>query len=96
MFQRHRHLYGTTERAARDGGSITFRHHASLNERAVMRDAFGLDDYLDSRFIVEPLHLLDYCLINDGGVALILTPPRRPLICARSRSTCSASASGAS
>jgi acetyl-CoA acetyltransferase len=71
MFQRHKHLYGTTSEQLATV-SMTFRHHASLNEHAVMRDEFGVDEYLDSRFIVDPLHLLDYCLINDGGVALIL------------------------
>ena len=42
-----------------------------------MRKPFTLDDYQASRFICEPLHLLDYCLINDGGVALILTTAER-------------------
>ena len=32
---------------------------------------------MPSRYICEPLHLLDYCLINDGGVALILTSAER-------------------
>lgn len=72
MMQRHRHLYGTTEEQLATV-AMTFRQHASLNEHAVMRTPFTLDEYLASRYIVEPLHLLDYCLINDGGVAMVLT-----------------------
>jgi acetyl-CoA acetyltransferase len=71
MLQRHRHLYGTSEDQLATVAT-TFRHHASLNENAVMREPIGLGDYRDSRFIVEPLHLFDYCLINDGGVALVM------------------------
>lgn len=72
MLQRHRHLYGTTEEQLA-AVSMTFREHARLNPDAVMRSPVSLQDYLTSRYIVEPMHLLDYCLINDGGVALILT-----------------------
>lgn len=72
MFQRHAHLYGTT---AEQLGTIpvTFRDHAALNPAAVMRDRISLADYLASRYVCEPLHVFDYCLINDGGVVLILT-----------------------
>jgi len=42
-----------------------------------MRAPFTLADYHASRLICEPLHVLDYCLINDGGVALILTSGER-------------------
>src|SRR3546814_19045974 len=42
-----------------------------------MRERVTIQDHQSSRFICEPLHLLDYCLINDGGVALILTTPER-------------------
>jgi acetyl-CoA acetyltransferase len=69
-------LYGTT---AEELGTVskTFRDHAALNPAAVMRTPFTLADYHASRYICEPLHLLDYCLINDGGVALILTAGER-------------------
>ena len=42
-----------------------------------MRTPFTLEDTAASRFICEPLRLLDYCLINDGGVAMILTTAER-------------------
>ncbi|MGI8311884.1 thiolase family protein [Saccharopolyspora hattusasensis] len=72
MFQRHSHLYGTTEEQLAEV-AVTFRGHAALNTAAVMRDPLDLETYLASRYIVEPLRLFDYCLINDGGVAVILT-----------------------
>ncbi len=76
MARRHMELYGTT---ADQLGTVskTFRDHAALNPYAVMRKPFTLADYHTSRYICEPLHLLDYCLINDGGVALILTSEAR-------------------
>jgi acetyl-CoA acetyltransferase len=76
MFARHQHLYGTTGDQL-GHVALTFRDHAVLNPNAVMRERITLQDYRDSRFIVEPLHLFDYCLINDGGVALILTSAER-------------------
>jgi len=76
MAQRHMSLYGTTSDQM---GLVakTFRDHAALNPAAVMRETYTLEDYHRSRFIVEPLHLLDYCLINDGGVAMIITSAER-------------------
>jgi acetyl-CoA acetyltransferase len=76
MTRRHMELYGTT---ADQLGAVskTFRDHAALNPAAVMRNPITLADYHASRYICEPLHLLDYCLINDGGVALILTSGTR-------------------
>lgn len=76
MMQRHRHLYGTTP-AQLGEIAVTFRRHASLNPGAVKRQPFSLDDYLAARFICEPLRLLDYCLINDGAVAMIITSAER-------------------
>jgi acetyl-CoA acetyltransferase len=42
-----------------------------------MRTPFTLEEYRAARYICEPLRLLDYCLINDGGVAMILTSADR-------------------
>lgn len=76
MMRRHMALYGTTvEQLA--SISMTFRNHAALNPQAVMRERFDLASYLSARWVCEPLRLLDYCLINDGGVALVLTSEQR-------------------
>jgi acetyl-CoA acetyltransferase len=82
MFQRHNALHGTTTEQLGEI-SVAFRHHASLNESAVMRKPITLEDHHKSRFIVAPLRLLDYCLINDGGVALVITTSERARACRR-------------
>lgn len=72
MMQRHMAQFGTTPRQLAEI-AVTFRSHAALTPWAVMRDRITIDEHMHSRYICEPLHLFDYCLINDGGVALILT-----------------------
>jgi len=76
MAQRHMHQYGTTSDHFGQV-AMAFRNHAALNPGAVMRDRFTLAQYHASRYVCAPLHLLDYCLINDGGVAMILTSAER-------------------
>ena len=72
MMQRYASLHGSSELDTAEI-AITFRHHASMNPHACKRDPFTLHDYLNSRFICDPLRLYDYCMINDGGVAMVLT-----------------------
>ncbi|MFD9720249.1 thiolase family protein [Streptomyces sp. NPDC059076] len=64
---------------ARELGQVAVaqRAFARLNPNAVMRGPLDIDDYLSARYICEPLRLFDYCLINDGGVALIVTTAER-------------------
>ncbi|MDQ0393589.1 thiolase family protein [Labrys monachus] len=76
MFRRHMELYGTTTRQLAEV-SVAFREHAILNPGAVMKAPMTIDDHEASRPIVAPLRLLDYCLINDGAVCLILTTAER-------------------
>ena len=48
-----------------------------MNPRAQMRKPMTLDDYHASRWVVEPLHLFDCCLVSNGGVAVIVTSAER-------------------
>jgi acetyl-CoA acetyltransferase len=57
--------------------AVAFRKHACLNPAALMRTPITHDDHRSARPICEPLRLLDYCQINDGGVALIMTSADR-------------------
>jgi acetyl-CoA acetyltransferase len=76
VVQRYMETYGLkTEEIAMV--PIAQRAWASKNPRAIMRTPITLDDYLRSPFVAAPLRLLDYCLINDGGVSLILTSLER-------------------
>ncbi len=52
--------------------AVAQRLAASRNPQALMRKPITVEEYVASPFICEPLHLFDYCLINDGGVALII------------------------
>jgi len=36
-----------------------------------------MEDYLNSRYIIEPLRARDCCLVNDGAIALIITSAER-------------------
>ena len=64
----HMARYGTT---SEDFGRIAVlsRRNALDNERAVMRKPLTMDDYMDSRWIVEPFRLFDCCFETDGAVA---------------------------
>jgi acetyl-CoA acetyltransferase len=49
-------------------------YHAQFNPRAVMYgQPLTREQYDESRWIVEPFHLYDCCMENDGAAALILT-----------------------
>jgi acetyl-CoA acetyltransferase len=74
--QRHMHLYGTRPEQLAEIAA-TVRHHASLNPEAKMRKPITVEDVLESRMISTPLHLLDCCIISDGGGAVVVTSLER-------------------
>lgn len=76
MYQRYAETYGVPDGALAPF-AINNRENARRNPNAVMQKPLDEETYLSSRFVTEPLRLFDYCLINDGGVALILTSVER-------------------
>lgn len=57
--------------------AVVQREWASMNPRASMKDPITVEDVLNSRLIAYPFHLLECCLVTDGGGALILTSADR-------------------
>ena len=57
--------------------AVVQREWAGMNPRAMYRDPLTVDDVLASRVICYPFHLLECCLVTDGGGALILTKAER-------------------
>jgi acetyl-CoA acetyltransferase len=68
--------YGTTSEQLAEL-AVSTRRWAELNPRAMMRDPLTVDEVLASRVIAWPLHLLDCCLVTDGGGAVVLTTSER-------------------
>lgn len=58
--------------------SVVCREHACMNPGAMFYGRpITLQDYLESRMIVEPLRLYDCCVDTDGAVAVVLTTAER-------------------
>jgi len=85
--RRYMHDYGAT---SEDFGRVAVadRRHAAANPRAwFYRRPVTLAEHQASRWIAEPLRLLDCCQESDGAVALVVTSlerarglPRRPAV----------------
>lgn len=70
--QNYMHEYGvTSEHLA--SISVTAREYAILNSKAHMQKPITIDDVVNSRIIASPLHVLDCCLISDGGAAIVVS-----------------------
>jgi acetyl-CoA C-acetyltransferase len=78
--QRHMHEYGTTPEQLAEI-AVTTRAHALRNPEAVAGlrdiglknvDELTVDDVLGSRLVADPLHLLECCIVSDGGGAVVI------------------------
>ncbi len=75
--QRFMHEYGVTEHALAEI-SLACYAHAQRNPRAIRHGReLTKDDYLNSRWIVEPFRLFDCCQENDCSAAVIVASGER-------------------
>tara|TARA_B110000014_G_scaffold230285_1_gene191668 strand:- start:1299 stop:2489 length:1191 start_codon:yes stop_codon:yes gene_type:complete len=81
--RRHMFEFGTTSEQLAEI-SVATRCHAMRNPDAIraMEDLEFLDirettvdDVVNSRMIADPLHLLECCMISDGGGAVVIAAP---------------------
>lgn len=74
--QRHMQQYGTT--ADQLGAiAVACRRHGAANPHAQLRKPLSLEQYRQSRLIVEPLRRDDCCLVSDGAAAVVLMSAKR-------------------
>lgn len=76
LARRHMIEFGTTAEML-GAVAVAFRAHAAANPLAMKREPITMEDYLASRWVSEPLRLLDCCLESDGALAVVLTSPER-------------------
>ena len=57
--------------------AVAQRQWAAKNPRAMFRDPITVQDVLASKMVAYPFHLLECCLVTDGGGALIVTSADR-------------------
>lgn len=71
--RRHMKRYGTTSDQL-GHIAVAQRQWANLNPMAQFYDTpLTLEEYHASRYIAEPFHLFDCCLVSNGAVAVIVT-----------------------
>ncbi|HSV40884.1 MAG TPA: thiolase family protein [Nocardioidaceae bacterium] len=70
--RRHMETFGTTSEQL-GAIAVSQRAWAAHNPLATLREPLTLEEHQASRWIAEPLHLLDCCLVSNGGAAVIVT-----------------------
>lgn len=74
--QRYMAQYGVTGEQLAEV-AVTMRRNAGRNPGAMYRKPITVDDVLSSRLIADPLHMLDCCVVTDGGGAVVITSAAR-------------------
>ena len=85
---RYRHEHGLTPEQL-GSVAVAARAHAQRTPNALRQEPLTIDDYLVNALVADPLRKLDCCLVNDGGVAFVMTSlerardlPRSPVVVA--------------
>lgn len=74
--RRHMYEYGTTSEQLA-AIAVTCRTHGAANPAAQLRKPITIEDHQTSKWIVEPLHRDDCCLVSDGGAAVVVMSKKR-------------------
>lgn len=69
--RRHMHEYGTSEQQLAEV-RVAASHHAQYNDDALYRETVTVEDVVTSPIVADPLHVLDCCVITDGGGAIVV------------------------
>jgi acetyl-CoA acetyltransferase len=80
--RRHMQRYGTTSEQLAQV-AVAQRAWAAGNPLAQFREPITVADHQASRWIAEPLHLLDCCMVSNGAVAVVVTAAERAADTAR-------------
>ena len=72
--RRHMHEFGTTSAQLAEI-KVAASVHAQHNPNAFLRDVVTVEQVLESRMVADPLHMLDCCVVTDGGGALVVVSP---------------------
>ncbi|HET7017922.1 MAG TPA: OB-fold domain-containing protein [Streptosporangiaceae bacterium] len=70
--KRHMERFGTTSEQL-GAVAVAQRQWAAGNPLAQFRETITLADHQQSRWVAEPLHLLDCSLVSNGAIAVIVT-----------------------
>ncbi len=77
LTRRYMHEYHAT-RDHLANVAIAFRKHANRNPEATMYEkTLTREQYMEARWISEPLCLFDNCLETDGALAIVMVPAER-------------------
>lgn len=74
--QRHMADYGTKHEDLA-AVAIACRRHGAANPDAQLKSPLTLEQYMSSRYVVEPLRRDDCCLLSDGGAAVVVMNAKR-------------------
>jgi acetyl-CoA acetyltransferase len=74
--QRHMSEFGTTSEQL-GAIAVACRKHGAANPDAQLRQPITLEEHQASRWIAEPLHRDDCCLVSDGAAAVVVMSAER-------------------
>ena len=72
--RRHMYEFGTTSEHLAEI-KVAAASHAQHNPNAFLQNAVTIEEVLQSKMVADPLHMLDCCVVTDGGGALVVVSP---------------------